>query len=581
MFEKPKSKLKLAQEEAEKAINKTNKKIEELGEKTGILYDELTEIQTTFDMIRNIPSEKKIEYEELKKIRLDWKQQAEKIAQDFKDAEAKGVGVGAAGAGVGVAVMAMGPTVAMGVATTFGVASTGTAISSLSGAAATNAALAWLGGGALTAGGGGMAAGEALLGLAGPVGWAIAGVAILASGIMLWKIKEDKEHLESVFITISQRDVKSYELAIVELNERINRIIDESAKLKDAIVKILTFGTDYNTMTEEQQYELGSYVNLMFASTQLLINPIMGIQPKYSIDDYKKYYDWNKKIADKEECEKNKNLIISLANFLYKIDLNERDKRLLWKSLRENKQILEQMHISKKEFDFTIFDMVDEALEYKNAYQIWGDSEKTKTLLIVYRESDEAYFKQLKDLIDATDDENDAIIGVEDGSVRPLKCTTSQWYKYKDLGREKTLADKILFIDDSVPMKLTDIYYDKYGISYGIIDEQQFALIIDEAYEWDEKTYSEFQSELKQFTDDEKISSNAYAKKKELEYKLCRNNGLIRLSMFCPPAMIALGGVTVKNLSDAKKNTDLIRKQMLSFGITKVYLEVLDRFMKS
>lgn len=38
---------------------------------------------------------------------------------------------------------------------TFGAASTGTAIASLSGAAATNATLAWLGGGALAAGGGG------------------------------------------------------------------------------------------------------------------------------------------------------------------------------------------------------------------------------------------------------------------------------------------------------------------------------------------------------------------------------------------------------------------------------------------
>ena len=70
---------------------------------------------------------------------------------------------------------------AMGVATTFGVASTGAAISALSGAAATNAALAWLGGGALAAGGGGMAAGEAFLALAGPVGWAIAGVSLVLS----------------------------------------------------------------------------------------------------------------------------------------------------------------------------------------------------------------------------------------------------------------------------------------------------------------------------------------------------------------------------------------------------------------
>lgn len=46
----------------------------------------------------------------------------------------------------------------------YGTASTGTAISSLSGAAASNAILAWLGGGSLAAGGGGIAAGTAVLG---------------------------------------------------------------------------------------------------------------------------------------------------------------------------------------------------------------------------------------------------------------------------------------------------------------------------------------------------------------------------------------------------------------------------------
>lgn len=120
-------------------------------------------------------------------------------------------------------------------------ASTGTVISTLSGAAATNAALAWLGGG----GGGGMAAGEAFLALAGPVGWAIAGVALLVSGLMFWKTKTDKGHIEDVFTSISQRDVRSYELAIVELNERIARIIDESSKLQEAVANIKKFGLDY------------------------------------------------------------------------------------------------------------------------------------------------------------------------------------------------------------------------------------------------------------------------------------------------------------------------------------------------
>lgn len=197
---KKKSKLKLAQEQAEAAVNKTNEKIGKLGENTSQIYDELNTLQLLFEAIRNVPNDKHLEYERLKKIRLGWKQQADKIEADYKNAVAKNAGKGAAGIGVGVAVAALGPTAAMGIATTFGVASTGTAISTLSGAAATNAALAWLGGGALAAGGGGMAAGNALLALAGPVGWAIAGVALLSSGILLWKGKSDKDCLEDIFL---------------------------------------------------------------------------------------------------------------------------------------------------------------------------------------------------------------------------------------------------------------------------------------------------------------------------------------------------------------------------------------------
>ena len=213
---KKKTKLQLAQEQAEAAIKRTNEKIDELGLNTGSLYGKLNAIQAQFDAIRNVPSEKRVQYEKLREVRLNWKQQADKIEADYKVAAVKNVGGGAAGVSAGVAVAALGPTAAMGVATTFGVASTGTAISTLSGAAATNAALAWLGGGALAVGGGGMAAGNAFLALAGPVGWAIAGVALLSSGLFFWKAKSEKERLEDVFTLVSKRDVKSYDLAIVE-----------------------------------------------------------------------------------------------------------------------------------------------------------------------------------------------------------------------------------------------------------------------------------------------------------------------------------------------------------------------------
>ena len=362
---KKKSKLHLAQDKAQAAINETNKKIENLGQHSNELSIILNEIQEEFDKIRNVPTEKKIECEQLKQIRLTWKQQAEKIENDYKTATVKNAGAGAAGLGAGVAVAALGPTAAMGVATTFGVASTGTAISALSGAAATNAALAWLGGGALAVGGGGMAAGEAFLTLAGPVGWAIAGVSLVASGLVLFKSKSDKKCLEDVYTSISERDVKSYELAIVELNERISRIDNELQLLKSATEKIKGFGTDYSAMTEAQQYELGSYVNLMNSSTQLLVNPILGLQPKFSEADLDGYMLSVQQKDDKAESVKYRMLIVSIANLLYKIELDKKDKQLLYKSFKKNKKMLESVGLTKHDLRIEIIDVVEEALNYK------------------------------------------------------------------------------------------------------------------------------------------------------------------------------------------------------------------------
>ena len=362
---KKKSRLEIAQEEAQAAVNKTNERIEALGNVTATLYSELTDIQMAFDAIRNVPSEKKLQYEELKQIRLNWKQQAEKIEKDYETAAIKNASTGVAGTGLGIAVVTMGPTVAMGVATTFGVASTGTAISALSGAAATNAALAWLGGGALAVGGGGMAAGNAFLALAGPIGWAIAGVSLLASGILLLKSHINKRAMEDLFTLISKRDVTSYELAIVELNERITRIIDESEKLEKANEDIRSFGLDYNSMSEAQQYALGAYVNLMLSSTQLLINPIFGLLPKYTEEELEEFI--SQEINEKriQSCSEHKSLIVALANFIYKIEISESHRKLLWKYLRNNKEFLESLNISKKEFSIDLMDVVVKVLNYK------------------------------------------------------------------------------------------------------------------------------------------------------------------------------------------------------------------------
>ncbi len=74
--------------------------------------------------------------------------------------------------------------------TTFGTASTGTAISTLYGAAATKATLAWFGGGALTAGGGGTAVGATVL------TGGVALVTMAVGGGVMYLFHLDDEHTE-------------------------------------------------------------------------------------------------------------------------------------------------------------------------------------------------------------------------------------------------------------------------------------------------------------------------------------------------------------------------------------------------
>lgn len=133
------------------------------------------------------------------KLKVDYLEFAKvfEMQQGYQDNLNKNVANGIkVGVGMGASIATLAPTAAMAVATTFGITAGGTAIGVLSGAAATNAALAWLGGGAIAAGGGGMAAGSALLAMAGPVGWGVAGLTIL-SGVA-WQEYNDRERLQKI-----------------------------------------------------------------------------------------------------------------------------------------------------------------------------------------------------------------------------------------------------------------------------------------------------------------------------------------------------------------------------------------------
>lgn len=216
------------------------------------------------EYIENLANKPK-EYETIAgKIELNIRNFDDKINKIEKEInEINGVPTAMAGAGTlaGAGIAAFAPTAAMGIATTFGTASTGVAISTLSGAAATKAALAWLGGGALAAGGAGMAAGETLLALAGPIGWTIGGVALAGSGLLLnIKNKEAAEKMEEQIVEIKKEtmnvmkiDIKVLfsEKEIVEISEKIENQLKNNRNIND-----------YNYLTKTEKENLRVLVNV-------------------------------------------------------------------------------------------------------------------------------------------------------------------------------------------------------------------------------------------------------------------------------------------------------------------------------
>ena len=87
--------------------------------------------------------------------------------------------------------------------------------------------------------------------------------------------------------------------------------------------------------------------------------------PKFSMEDFEEFIAWKDRKAKKSICEEYKDFIASLASLLYKIELDDKDKKLLWKALRKNKKMLKSMDISKKEFDMDIMNAILEALKFK------------------------------------------------------------------------------------------------------------------------------------------------------------------------------------------------------------------------
>ena len=223
--------------------------------------------ENLINSISNTPKELNAKLVKIEAYIIEFRNTENYAEEAYQKAIKSGVGV-AAGIGVGATIAAMAPTAAMWVATTFGTASTGTAIASLSGAVATKAALAWLGGGALAAGGAG---GQALLALAGPIGLGLA--AAMAGGNAIFLCNKNKKIAnqaiaETKTITFAGAQLKETGLIIDQLAEKTKSLL---GLLENQLIELRSKkGCKYNDLTSDEQLQLGALVNNSLSLSEML-----------------------------------------------------------------------------------------------------------------------------------------------------------------------------------------------------------------------------------------------------------------------------------------------------------------------
>lgn len=218
-------------------------------------------VELLVNSVANTPKSFDTDFDEINFHKAHFVAAEEFARKDLETARRSAAGAGA-GFTAGAAVSSMAPTAALWVATTFGTASTGTAISTLSGAAATNAALAWLGGGTVAAGGGGAAGGTALLALAGPIGWTVAGATLFASVALFTKNKfENREAKQQALISV-QRNTALVNGMDAEIDDLLRRTKSLRTQLLQSYSEALgCFGTDFLALSGSQQSQLVALVN--------------------------------------------------------------------------------------------------------------------------------------------------------------------------------------------------------------------------------------------------------------------------------------------------------------------------------
>ena len=120
-------------------------------------------------------------------------------------------------------------------------------------------------------GGGGTAAGTALLALAGPIGWTVAGATLLVSITLFAKKKFDNREAKQEALAAVKRNV-----ALVEgMDAQLDDLLRRTARHRESLMAsygdaLLLFGADFRLLAPGQRSQLAALVNNTKACAALL-----------------------------------------------------------------------------------------------------------------------------------------------------------------------------------------------------------------------------------------------------------------------------------------------------------------------
>lgn len=288
-----------SKQKLELARKKCSVSLESLGSKKVFILDiNIKRFIRLFEQIKNIELLDSEGLNELQKFKMDKKEFTE--LKELSNYAASLIGGSATGA-LGGALTAFG---AYSAAMTFGAASTGTAIASLSGVAATNATLAFFGGGSLAVGGLGIAGGTMVL------GGLVAGPALAVMGFIMGskasknldnamsnKAEAEKisEELKTAAVVCNgiKRRTCLVERLLIKLDILFLQLIDN---LEDVITNE---GTDYGKYTDDAKQSVAATVSMASSIKAVLDTSILDDEGNITVESEEVVKDVNDKIFDK------------------------------------------------------------------------------------------------------------------------------------------------------------------------------------------------------------------------------------------------------------------------------------------